>query len=489
MEPMMFDWQSLALVGGWLLWSLLLSGLLSVATVYQPELKRWPRLFAALPVLSVVPFLPWPGVPALLPALGVDHQVELMLAAMPAVVLSPTGTAGGWLDGLWLSLPWVLPAVYLIGLGALLLRRVRQYSLWLQFCRLRRPYPVATLTPLLHSDATLAALWQAAGQPVTFVQPLQGSPFVAGVKCAGVGQTQLYLPDWFSQLPLLKQQLLLRHELFHLKAHHPLKLLLWQLFADITWFNPVMRYWAHQYQQACELWVDRQVLQQQPKARSYGEILLWISQLRQPPVAGLTLAAIGAVTGSSGGSSGYRQLQSRLAALQQPRVLSVRRRLAWLLLLLAVTLPVAALQTGVAGSAPAQWLHPVPTSVVSSPFGVLSLDKRVAQLRGQRPHGGIDFVAPRGSPVRAIADGRVLVADDKTLKSSLGQTVVMAHGGGYQSLFAHLDRIDVKAGQWVSAGTIIGTLGASGNTTGAHLHLELVRDNQKLDPASLLPLQ
>ena len=119
---------------------------------------------------------------------------------------------------------------------------------------------------------------------------------------------------------------------------------------------------------------------------------------------------------------------------------------------------------------------------------MLTKDKRVAQLRGQRPHGGIDFVAPRGSPVRAIANGRVLVADDKTLRSSLGQTVVLAHGGGYQSLFAHLDRIDVKAGQWVSAGTIIGTLGASGNTTGAHLHLELALDNQKLDPASLLPL-
>lgn len=484
----MFDGQSVALLAGWLLWCLALSALVAVATAGQPALKRWPRLFALLPLLSVLPFLPWPGLPALLPALGVGHPVEQALTVLPLPAAQPTGDSGWLLDLLWSSLLWLLPVLYLVGLCALLLRRARQYRLWRQLCRLRRPYPLATLTPLLNSDATLAALWQAAGTPATFVQPLQGSPFVAGVKLAGFGQTQLYLPDWFSQLPLLKQQLLLRHELWHLQARHPLKLLLWQLLADLAWCNPLMRYWAYQYQQACELWVDSQVLYQQPKARSYGEILLWISQLRQPPVAGLTLAAIGAVTGSAGGSSGYRQLQSRLTALQQPRTLSARRRLMWLLVLLGVTLPVAALQTGVTGGAPAQWLHPIPTAVVSSPFGVLSKDKRVAQLRGQRPHGGIDFVAPRGSPVRAIADGRVLVADDQTLKSSLGQTVVLAHGGGYQSLFAHLDRIDVKAGQWVKAGTVIGTLGASGNTTGAHLHLELALDNQKLDPASLLPL-
>ncbi len=488
----MFDWQSLQLLCGWLLWCLALSGLLAVARAYQPELTRWPRLFACLPLLSVLPLLPWPGLPALLPQLGVSQQLEQVLAAVPAPAVQPAAEAGGLLNLLLSSLPWVLLALYLTVLSALLLRRAHQYRLWRQLCRLRRPYPLATLTPLLNSDATLLALWQAAGQPATFVQPLQGSPFVAGVKLAGMGQTQLYLPDWFSQLPLLKQQLLLRHELFHLKARHPLKLLLWQLCVDITWFNPLMRYWAYQYQQACELWVDRQVLQQQPKTRSYGEILLWVSQLRQPPVAGLTLAAIGSVTGtktgSSGGSSGYRQLQSRLTALQQPSMLSACRRVMWLLGLMVVTLPVAALQTGLTSSAPAQWLHPLPTAVVSSPFGVLTKDKRVAQLRGQRPHGGIDFVAPRGSPVRAIANGRVLVADDKTLRSSLGQTVVLAHGGGYQSLFAHLDRIDVKAGQWVSAGTIIGTLGASGNTTGAHLHLELALDNQKLDPASLLPL-
>lgn len=484
----MFDGQSVALLAGWLLWCLALSALVAMATACQPALKRWPRLFALLPLLSVLPFLPWPGLPALLPVLGVGHPVEQALAVLPLATAQPASAAGWWQHVL-LSLPWLLAVCYLSGLSILLLRRARQYSLWRQLCRLRRPYPVTTLTPLLNSDATLAALWQAAGTPATFVQPLPGSPFVAGVKFAGFGQTQLYLPDWFSQLPLLKQQLLLRHELWHLQARHPLKLLLWQLLADLAWCNPLLRYWASQYQQACELWVDYQVLQQQPKARSYGEILLWISQLRQPPVAGLTLAAIGAVTGSSGGSSGYRQLQSRFTALQQPEALSARRRLMWLLVLVGVTLPVAALQTGMAGGAPAQWLHPIPTAVVSSPFGVLSKDKRVAQLRGQRPHGGIDFVAPRGSPVRAIADGRVLVADDQTLKSSLGQTVVLAHGGGYQSLFAHLDRIDVKAGQWVSAGTVIGTLGASGNTTGAHLHLELALDNQKLDPASLLPLQ
>lgn len=468
----------------WLVWSLALSGLVRLLWVYQPQLQQWPALFSLLPGLSVLPLLPWPGLPPLLPQLGVGHELAAVLApAQPGPAQPPA--LSDWQG-------WLLPLLYLSGLSYLVLRRCRQYRLWRQFRRLRTVCAPAMLTPLLQSDPKLLALWQAAGQPQTFYHPLQGSPFVAGVQLAGFARSQLYLPVWFSQLPLLQQQLLLRHELFHLVARHPLKLLGWQLLADVGWCNPLLRWWAGWYQQACELWVDRQVLAQQPKARSYAQILLWVSQQRPVPASTLTLAAVGQpawLAALSKPGAGYRALQRRLAALQQPFTLRSRQQLGWLLLLLAVTLPVAALQSGLAGAAPTQWVHPVPSAQVSSAFSALSSDPLVVQLRGGKPHGGIDLVAPRGTPVRAIADGRVLVADDITLKSSLGQTVVLAHGGGYQSLFAHLDRIDVRPGQWVRAGTVLGTLGNSGKTSGAHLHLELALGDRKLNPASKFALQ
>jgi len=81
-----------------------------------------------------------------------------------------------------------------------------------------------------------------------------------------------------------------------------------------------------------------------------------------------------------------------------------------------------------------------------------------------------------------------LLAGTGSLHANFGNVVLLDHGGGYQSLFAHLDRVDVQPGQQVDAGQVIGTLGNSGRTTGPHLHLELLLNGQRIDPATVLPL-
>ena len=98
---------------------------------------------------------------------------------------------------------------------------------------------------------------------------------------------------------------------------------------------------------------------------------------------------------------------------------------------------------------------------------------------GRRKHDGLDIAAPYGAPVVAIADGRVTAAETF---GAYGLIVRLDHGGGLASMYAHLSVIDVRVGHQVRAGQKIGEIGTSGNATGPHLHMEMMRDGELLDP-------
>ncbi len=100
-------------------------------------------------------------------------------------------------------------------------------------------------------------------------------------------------------------------------------------------------------------------------------------------------------------------------------------------------------------------------------------------------HDGLDIAAPLGTPVRAIASGRVTLAG----RVSDGAVVVLIeHGPGIFSLYGHLEsELAVRDGQSVVAGTVIGSVGLTGNTTGAHLHLEVTASGEPVDPLLILP--
>ena len=94
-----------------------------------------------------------------------------------------------------------------------------------------------------------------------------------------------------------------------------------------------------------------------------------------------------------------------------------------------------------------------------------------APLQGTvRPHHGIDLVAPRGTPVQAAAAGTVELA---TSQRGYGNLVVIDHGAGYKTYYAHLDSIEVERGQLIRPTQPIGTVGSSGWSTFAHLHFEV----------------
>ncbi|MCS7308070.1 MAG: peptidoglycan DD-metalloendopeptidase family protein [Aquificaceae bacterium] len=99
--------------------------------------------------------------------------------------------------------------------------------------------------------------------------------------------------------------------------------------------------------------------------------------------------------------------------------------------------------------------------------------------KGYEFHTGMDIEAPAGSPVKATADGIVIHTGRLHL---YGETVIIAHASGYKTLYAHLSRIEVKEGDRVLAGHIIGRVGSTGRSTGPHLHYEVIKDEKAVNP-------
>jgi murein DD-endopeptidase MepM/ murein hydrolase activator NlpD len=109
-----------------------------------------------------------------------------------------------------------------------------------------------------------------------------------------------------------------------------------------------------------------------------------------------------------------------------------------------------------------------------------------APRSGNRLHRGIDFAAALDTPVQAVRSGRVLEAGNHR---GLGRFVVLQHGGGLRSLYAHLNATLVKEGVRVRQGAVIGTVGKTGNARHPwitpHVHFEVVRNDVAINPASL----
>lgn len=135
-------------------------------------------------------------------------------------------------------------------------------------------------------------------------------------------------------------------------------------------------------------------------------------------------------------------------------------------------------------------LRPVADSFpLVSGFGL----RRHPILHHERLHAGIDFAAPRGTPVIATANGVVERVSSLADSSTFGVHVVILHDssevfeGRYRTLYAHLSRVKVRADDRVHSGQVIGFTGSTGRSTAAHLHYEVHLDGQPVDPADYLP--
>jgi len=125
-------------------------------------------------------------------------------------------------------------------------------------------------------------------------------------------------------------------------------------------------------------------------------------------------------------------------------------------------------------------VFPLLGSKLTSRFGV----RKHPVLKYTRHHQGVDLAAPTNTPVRAVAGGVVIFADNYV---GYGKLVTIQHDDGYTSLYGHLAKILIQPGQRILAGDIVGAVGKTGLATGPHLHFEWHYNNKPLDPVKVFP--
>jgi len=113
---------------------------------------------------------------------------------------------------------------------------------------------------------------------------------------------------------------------------------------------------------------------------------------------------------------------------------------------------------------------------LSSPFGL----RRFFNGEERNPHSGLDFAAPAGTPIKSPAAGKVILTGNYFFN---GKTVFVDHGQGLISMFCHLSQIDVKLGEELSRGAVLGQVGATGRATGPHLHWNVSLNDARIDPS------
>ena len=129
-----------------------------------------------------------------------------------------------------------------------------------------------------------------------------------------------------------------------------------------------------------------------------------------------------------------------------------------------------------------RWLLPMQYKLCSSSYGY-----REHPVRGEANfHGGVDLAADRGTPIVASRSGTVKYAE--YIENDAGYWVLIDHLDGFESAYMHMDKYIVTEGQFVVAGQVIGYCGATGVATGNHLHFEIRKNNETVNPADYIDM-
>jgi murein DD-endopeptidase MepM/ murein hydrolase activator NlpD len=430
-----------------------------------PGLQRWPTFYWCLLGLCFLPLLPLPQldlhwtIPSvLLQDTVYSIQTLTVQPEHPGLIEPPASRQQFWSA--------LLGLVFFISLLKLI-RVAKQWQRLQQLIELTEPVVAAGVL----SPAQLACL-----PPNVEIRQTQAaiSPFIAGWN-----RMILVVPAYIWQLSAQQRHLLLAHELVHLKRRDPQQLLVLRILVACCWFIPVLRHIEKSFIRSIELAVDQAVLAKQPElAAIYGQTLISSLKLSQ---TGHSSALTAGFIHSNTDHDFYQQRLQQL--FQHSPALSVWQR--WCVsIALACSLVLLQISSSALSYSepPQEWLLPVGKVPVNSFYA----EKH--PIRQNRPHQGLDFGAAAGTTITAAQKGKVLIADATSLNSVYGKVVLIDHGHGYQTLYAHLDEFSIAAGQTVKAGESIGTVGTTGRVTGPHLHFEILFDGRQQDPADYLNL-
>tara|TARA_B100001123_G_scaffold429669_1_gene548516 strand:- start:851 stop:1639 length:789 start_codon:yes stop_codon:yes gene_type:complete len=130
-----------------------------------------------------------------------------------------------------------------------------------------------------------------------------------------------------------------------------------------------------------------------------------------------------------------------------------------------------------------KFIVPLENAIITGVYG----SQRILNGKPKWPHYGIDFAAEQGTEIKAMLDGVVTLAEPDLFYT--GGTLIFDHGHGISTLYMHMEKLLVKKGQKVKQGDIIGTVGSTGRSTGAHLDVRLNWFQTRLDPATVLNIK
>jgi murein DD-endopeptidase MepM/ murein hydrolase activator NlpD len=130
-----------------------------------------------------------------------------------------------------------------------------------------------------------------------------------------------------------------------------------------------------------------------------------------------------------------------------------------------------------------KFINPLENAIITGVYG----SQRILNGKPKWPHYGIDFAAEEGTEIKAMLDGVVTLAEPDLFYT--GGTLIFDHGHGISTLYMHMKILMVKKGQKVKQGDIIGTVGSTGRSTGAHLDVRLNWFQVRLDPATVLDIK
>jgi len=129
-----------------------------------------------------------------------------------------------------------------------------------------------------------------------------------------------------------------------------------------------------------------------------------------------------------------------------------------------------------------KFIAPLENAIITGVYG----SQRILNGKPKWPHYGIDFAAKEGTKIKAMLDGTATMVEPDLFYT--GGTLIFDHGHGISTLYMHMQKINVKKGQKVKQGDIIGTVGSTGRSTGPHLDVRLNWFGTRLDPAVVLKL-
>ncbi len=308
----------------------------------------------------------------------------------------------------------------------------------------------------------------------------------------GIINPVICLPHALASSEFTTIEPVIAHECAHIKRYDDIWLKLQYLIQVIYFFNPLVWYTNLRLNQSREILCDQMVLKNSALSRKqYGMGLIQVLKFNVAASNRIALLP------EFGRNSQF--IKNRLQQISRGRLMKTNNTiirvgvllLGLLVLPMAVYLPQVSAETpmpeSVSKAEPSsisasqtEFVLPLETGRISADYG----DQIDPFTQKKRFHSGIDIKSPKETSILASADGTVItVVTQYTINNGRGRYVVIQHENNVQTLYSHMQDVNVTLGQTVKTGEKIGSVGTTGKSTGPHLHFEILINNENVNPA------